>query len=535
MVAIDGLPDRTLTDSEFEDFVAAQDVECPLAFHAYCLHCDTEGIVSALIRDGRTVYSLNHGRDAWELKTLEDDISPELFHLMVSQLEDDPGILQDITGGEQLRDIEPYPTENIDGAGGISDMDSELELPGDTAARDPSDSPPLRDLLDAQTRERVDKQLQELMNDRIDSLDVDDIEQLFEQEDGPTREELETYLTPDIVQELNDVIQDEIGDELATQLADELAARYDDLGIDFDDEFQMMLDIEDEQRFLDLYAQLLCYVNELFGVVSGVRTVEDIRKLDSETHMALREQLYAADTESLIDGFVGENSASLTEEDLEVASSWTDHRYGDFVVVRHLENVTVFLDTGDPPRAFGVTAVRRPFTDLFPEEELPVFVSQVALLPFEDQIVTDGLLALRQVVPGPNMSTDIDDTYEEAKHRFGIIERLPAPTQSDPTDAEQLQFYLKNKRNRERYAQEIDQLKTKDENLEQIYHQEMGKARARSLGRELRETDLKEAYLAIYDDRIIASGTSEDQVRDVLADILPDGKASHPYIYHYNP
>jgi len=37
----------------------------------------------------------------------------------------------------------------------------------------------------------------------------------------------------------------------------------------------------------------------------------------------------------------------------------------------------------------------------------------------------------------------------------------------------------------------------------------MGKTRARSLGRELRETERKEAYFAIYDDRIVASGTSE--------------------------
>jgi ribosomal silencing factor RsfS len=39
----------------------------------------------------------------------------------------------------------------------------------------------------------------------------------------------------------------------------------------------------------------------------------------------------------------------------------------------------------------------------------------------------------------------------------------------------------------------------------------------------------------IYDDRIIASGTSEEQVRDVLAEILPNGKETHLYIYHYDP
>jgi hypothetical protein len=58
MVDIEYLPNRPLSEGEFEDVVETQDVECPLAFHSYCTHCDTEGIVNALIRDGRQVYAL---------------------------------------------------------------------------------------------------------------------------------------------------------------------------------------------------------------------------------------------------------------------------------------------------------------------------------------------------------------------------------------------------------------------------------------------------------------------------------------------
>ena len=63
----------------------------------------------------------------------------------------------------------------------------------------------------------------------------------------------------------------------------------------------------------------------------------------------------------------------------------------------------------------------------------------------------------------------------------------------------------------------------------------MGKARARSLGRELRELELNEAHVAIYDDRIITSAPSVAQVREILENIMPAGKADHPYIYHFNP
>ena len=94
---------------------------------------------------------------------------------------------------------------------------------------------------------------------------------------------------------------------------------------------------------------------------------------------------------------------------------------------------------------------------------------------------------------------------------------------------------MKNKRNREQYAPEIERLREKNDELARIYHQEMGKARARSLGRELRELDLNEAYVAIYDDRIITSAPSESEVRELLDGIMPSGKADHPYIYHFDP
>ncbi|MEF8799567.1 MAG: hypothetical protein V5A56_00830 [Halolamina sp.] len=94
---------------------------------------------------------------------------------------------------------------------------------------------------------------------------------------------------------------------------------------------------------------------------------------------------------------------------------------------------------------------------------------------------------------------------------------------------------MNNRRNRERYASEIEQLREKTDELERIYHQEMAKARARSLGRELRELGLNEAYVAIYDDRIITSAPSESEVRELLGEIMPDGMVDHPYIYHFDP
>lgn len=297
----------------------------------------------------------------------------------------------------------------------------------------------------------------------------------------------------------------------------------------------MLLETEREQRFLELYGHLLIYVNDRFGITEELKTYEQLEQRDTGELLPIRETLYEEDTEQLIRDFVEENPANLSEDDLAVVETWTDYEFGDFLVVRHFDDHAVFLDWEESPRAFAVKAVRAPFSEFWSEDALPLMVSIVALLPFEDVIVSDGWFGIQQVVIGGNISTDIDDAYEEAKHRFGLIESLPPPSEEEKSDAEQLRFYMKNKRNRERYRKEIQELKDKNLELERVYHEELGKARARSLGRELRDLDLNEAYFAIYDDRIIASGTTETQVQDILDEIMPSGKENHPYIYHFNP
>ena len=292
---------------------------------------------------------------------------------------------------------------------------------------------------------------------------------------------------------------------------------------------------ESEQRFLDLYAHLLVYVNDRFEVIEEIETVADLEQHYTDELLPLRNTLYNESTADLIEDFVQENPPGLSEADLEQIAAWTDSVAGEFVVVRYREDDAIFLDWTEPPKAYAVRPARLPFAEVWDESALPVPVSSVVLLPFEDQIVYDGWIGVKNIIFGGSLSADIDDEYEEAKHRFGIIDSLPAPEEDQKTDAEELRFYMKNKRNRERYASEIEQLREKTDELERIYHQEMGKARARSLGRELRELGLNEAYVAIYDDRIITSAPSESEVRKLLEEIMPAGKTDHPYIYHFDP
>ena len=298
-----------------------------------------------------------------------------------------------------------------------------------------------------------------------------------------------------------------------------------------------VLDSEQAERFFDWYGKLLVYVNNRFDVVPAIETYEEFAAAFRDETYPIREYLYTeCHTADVIDDFVTENPAELSDDALSQVESWKHHETGEFAIVEHRETETVFLDP-DTPRAFAVTGLESSYAEIVPENQLPAAVDDTVLLPFEGTIVTDPWIQIDPIslMVWQQMGIDIDAAYEEAKHRFGIIESLPASEELERTDAEKLRFYTKNKENREQFAEEIEQLKNKTDELDRIYHEQLGKASARRLGREFRKLGLEAAYVAIYDGQVVATAPTEGQLEETLSAIMPGGKADHPYVYHYDP
>lgn len=298
-----------------------------------------------------------------------------------------------------------------------------------------------------------------------------------------------------------------------------------------------VLDPEQVERFFDWYGRLLVYVNDRFDVVPEIDSYDEFVTAYLDETYPIREHLFEeCDTAAVIADFVVENPADLPDAALSQIESWKDYETGEFVIVEHRETDTIFLDP-DTPQAFAVTALESSYAETVPEAQLPAAVDDIVLLPFEGTIVTDPWVRIvpLSLLVGRQTGVDIDAAYEEAKHRFGIVESLPAGEELERTDAEKLRFYTKNKGNRERFTEEIEQLKDETDELARIYHEQLGKANARRLGREFRELGLEEAYVGIYDGQVVATAPTEAQLQEMLSAIMPDGKADHPYVYHYDP
>ena len=291
---------------------------------------------------------------------------------------------------------------------------------------------------------------------------------------------------------------------------------------------KMQLPEEDVELFYKLYYPLLVYVNKKLRMIDGINSPEDFKKFHLEEVNRLRERLYKEP--KLIDSFVNENPLNFSSSELEMISSWKNFVRGRFYIFRHLKNYTVFLDADEPPKAYGVLALASPFEGII-GPRLPIMVDTV-LLPFNDKIIYDSILSPYPFTFGGGIRRSLNDAYQEAKARFGIITSLPFSTEEiEQNDADKLRFYLKSKRNREMYWEEIDELINKDPTLLTLYHQEMGKIHARTCGKRLREIGLTGAWFAILEGITVASGATRDEVEQVLKRILPTEKRKFVYIF----
>ena len=138
------------------------------------------------------------------------------------------------------------------------------------------------------------------------------------------------------------------------------------------------------------------------------------------------------DSATLLDEFIAQNPAHLSEGDLAIAASWRQRVKGPFFIFRHLKKYSVFLTEGRPPKAFGVLGLVSSLEDTVPWP-LPIYVDTV-LLPFDKHIIYDSLLTPYNVSFGSGIRRSLNDAYREAQERGGVISTLdpanPAATKA---------------------------------------------------------------------------------------------------------
>ena len=184
----------------------------------------------------------------------------------------------------------------------------------------------------------------------------------------------------------------------------------------------MLLEPQDVELFFRLHRTLMFFVNQRLKVIPNkLATLEEFAVLSPEVRLKVRDALNA--NLDLIESFVDENPAHLSDDELDIVRSWRHLVAGRFYVFRELAKYTVFLSTTSPAIAYGVLALTQPFEDLI-GPHLPV-LTQTVLLPFKGVIVYDGLMSSYNISFGPGIRRNLNEDFKAAKVRHGIVTSLP--------------------------------------------------------------------------------------------------------------
>ncbi len=189
----------------------------------------------------------------------------------------------------------------------------------------------------------------------------------------------------------------------------------------------MNLSPTDSERFYRIWWPLLYYVNTRTNLIADLPINPESNSVNPQEAAKIRDALWGSP--EYLQGFVDENPAGLTEEDLAVAVNWSHRVSGTFIIMRHLKKHSIFLLDSPEPTAFGVLGIISPIDDVLPFAP-PVMVNAV-LLPFEDKIIYDGLILPYSVSFGSGIRRSLTQKLRTATELGGLVTSL------EPEDEEE--------------------------------------------------------------------------------------------------
>lgn len=261
---------------------------------------------------------------------------------------------------------------------------------------------------------------------------------------------------------------------------------------------------------------MIYYAGKKTGLLDSEFSLEAFLNATSEEKFPSRNALY--ETPGLIDEFVKKNPYGWNQEDLMTAKGFKNFVSGEFFIVKYLKKHTIFLQEDI---AYGVLSLGDLLEDMLGGQQ-PVYVEAV-LLPYQGKIVYDGIILSAPLYFGSGYRSSINQSYYEAKSTYGIITELPfvKPRKKKENPADKLAFYMKNAKNREYYAYEIEKLLDRNPRLEGKYYWHWGKINSRNKKKWLKELGISDIHYAIVNDTIIAQAESEYQIKEIVKAMLP--------------
>ncbi len=181
----------------------------------------------------------------------------------------------------------------------------------------------------------------------------------------------------------------------------------------------MKLEPKEARMFYKLMVPLQFFVNCELNIIEGIPDLQAYGAATFADKFKVRNTLF--DNLPLIDKFIDENPQDIPLNELSIVSSWKRFLVGDFFIFRHTKDHTIFIDHDE--RAFEVLGLTAPLRDVFPDHLIPQVVTCI-LLPFKENIITDGFFAARQFLIENDLKKRLADIYSEARRTQSVFKTL---------------------------------------------------------------------------------------------------------------
>jgi len=276
--------------------------------------------------------------------------------------------------------------------------------------------------------------------------------------------------------------------------------------------------------FHKLMDSLLFFANKDLNVIKNCSTLNEFHNNDVKKTIPIREKVFSDN--GIIDGYISKNPDNLPSDEINIIDSWKKSLEGKFFIVKYEKEYALFLDP-EENKVYGVKGI----TDSFKEMLggcCPI-VLKIRLLQFKDNMIYDGIFFPYQITFGGGMRSSLKAESETAMQKYGVItsfEKLVV--EKENSDGDMIRFYMKNQNNRDRYFDEIEELRNKSPESEAVYQQEEARIISKDIKKSFKAKGIK-GHFAALGFSVIASAPNKKELEENIKKMVPDGKLRWVY------
>lgn len=177
------------------------------------------------------------------------------------------------------------------------------------------------------------------------------------------------------------------------------------------------LNEKDAEHYLQLWEDLIAFVGD--KIVYVVKDEEQLKKhmiRDNEYYDRIGNLIW---TTNGIDRYIEENEDQLDENDKKILRKMkTKHLTSEFVIIRHMENGSLFLDVRTN-KAYLVKGIKSSIEEMTYHLPTPLYM-KTTLVPYGECIITNGTGALAEL----NASKELLDMLESVLQQQTVRKKL---------------------------------------------------------------------------------------------------------------